>query len=108
MRCSWHMDHLQLEAIRVGEEQCIATRHVIILTRRVCDPAAVPLDFPRKLIHLAATVGGEGDFAASRAMPMELVLAKPWLRFLHLNGAGVMVPSAPRLGASSAKAVCFG
>ena len=47
-----------------------------LLARRVRYPAAVPLDFRRELIHLAATVGGDGDFAESHAMPMELVCAK--------------------------------
>lgn len=68
------MHHFELEAIRVGEEHCIITGPVIILARRVRYSAAVPLDFRRELIHLAATVDGEGDFAESYAMPMEFGL----------------------------------
>ena len=81
----------------MGEEYCIVTGHVIILARCVRYPAAVPLDFRRELIHLVATVGGEGDLAESHAMPMELVCAKLWIRLLHPNGPGVFVPSAPAL-----------
>src|SRR5262249_9647662 len=98
MHRSWQVYDLKLEAIRVGEEHCIVAGHVIILARCVHYPAAVPLDFRRELIDPAATVGGEGDFADSHAMSMEPVCAKLWIRLLHPNGAGVVVPSAPTLG----------
>ena len=98
LSCSWQVHHFQFEAIRVGEEHCIVIGRMVILARRVRYRATVPFDFRRYLVHLAATVGAEGDFAESHAMPMELVGAKTWLSLLHPNRAGVVVPSATPLG----------
>src|ERR1700730_15498586 len=66
-----YVNQFELDSVRIGEENRVVARHVVVLPRRVEDLAAVRFDLRCEVLDLIAIFGAKGDLAQADPLPAE-------------------------------------